>query len=72
MRHGNGSDGDMEVASMGFRLVVSIVSKAHSGSWRQYAKMPKAGMPGVQLPEQIQYHGCVIAVVLVLSYLYLA
>jgi hypothetical protein len=53
-------------------LVVSIVSKAHSGSWRQYAKMPKAGMPGVQLPEQIQYHGCVIAVVLVLSYLYLA
>ena len=53
-------------------LVVSTVSKVLSGLWRQYAKMPKTGMPGVQSPGQIQYHGCVIAVVLVLSYLYLA
>jgi hypothetical protein len=44
-------------------LVVSIVSKVLSGAWRQYAEMPKTGMPGVQSPEQIQYHGCVIAVV---------
>jgi hypothetical protein len=34
-------------------LVVSIVSKVLSGSWRQCAEMPKTGMPGVQSPEQI-------------------